>query len=107
MQDMPKSAVRWYKMWISNFPESWHHSDLERFYMFVSVLLATSRKERGGHWLEQNLREDCRKLSDQDIEQYCLLFEHIRDFAKVWKSQQAKLIGQDDIEKRLSKLAQQ
>jgi hypothetical protein len=104
MQNMPISAIRWYKMWICAFPESWHPNDLERFYMFVSVLLANSKKERSRFWLETNLKKDCPKLSEKDIEEYCNIYEHIRDFNKVWKSQLANLTAQEDFEKRLEEL---
>ena len=97
---MPNSAVKWYKMWISQFPESWHPSDLERFYMFVSVLLNNTKKERSRIWLGENLKEDSKKLSDNDIEKYCDIYEHIKGFVNVWKSQQAKLIARDDFERR-------
>lgn len=104
---MPKSAERWYKLWINQFPESWHPSDLERFYMFVSVLNHASRTSRDRYWLEKNIRADNSRLSDGDIENYCDLFEHLRDYANVWKSQQAKLIAIDsarkDLEDRIQK----
>jgi hypothetical protein len=58
MKDMPKSVQKWYRLWVGAFPESRHPRDLERFYMFVSILLFTTRKERSRYWLEENLRED-------------------------------------------------
>lgn len=98
---MPKSAIKWYKVWINQFPESWHPSDLERFYMFVSILLRNSKKDRSYLWLKENLKEDCQKLSDQDVEKYCEIYEHIKNFKNVWKSQQAKLIAQEEFKKRI------
>ena len=92
MKEMPIKAIKWYKLWISQFPESWNQSDLERFYMFVHVLLGIVKKERSFNWLAENLRDDCKKLSSEDIEKYCEIYEHIKDFKKVWKSQQARLI---------------
>ena len=71
MKDMPKSVESWYRRWIGAFSESRHPSDWERFYMFVSVLLRTSRKVRTRNWLAKNLREDCKKLSAEQIENYC------------------------------------
>lgn len=104
MYDIPRSAQRWYKMWISAYPESWHPNDMERFYFFVSVVLSVSRKLRGGGWLERNLREDRPDLSEEVITKYCVLFEHLRDFTNVWKSQQAQLITQGDLEADLEAL---
>lgn len=104
MQDMPKRAERWYRLWINQFPESWHPNDLERFYMFVSVLVQTWRKPRGGGWLEKNIRVDRPQLSEGDIQKYCELFEHLRDYSRVWKSQQAKLIAEADAREQIKKL---
>ena len=98
---MPPSVVKWYKIWINQFPDSWHPSDLERFYMFVSVLLNNNKKNRSYVWLKENLKEDCRKLSDQNIEKYCDIYEHIKNFKNVWKSQQAKLIAQEEINSKI------
>ena len=107
MNDMPRSVEKWYRLWISQFPESWHPSDTERFYMFVSVLLHNSRKPRSRYWLEKNIRADNPRLSEDDIEKYCDLFEHLKDYSNVWKSQQAKLIAIDsareDREDRIQK----
>jgi hypothetical protein len=104
MEDMPKSAEKWYKIWISAFPETWHPLDLERFYMFVSVLLKNSKKIRSTSWLEKNLREDCPRLSSDDIEKYCYIFEHLKNFKRVWKSQQAYLILTEERKKYIESL---
>lgn len=107
MNDMPKSVEKWYRLWISQFPESWHPSDTERFYMFVSVLMHNSRKPRTRYWLEKNMCADNPRLSEDDIENYCNLFEHLQNYSNVWKSQQAKQIGMDffkaDLEDRIQK----
>jgi len=102
MKDMPKSVVKWYKWWIIQFPESWNLDNLERFYMFVDVLLTRARKERSRFWLEENLKNDCRKLSGRDIKKYCEIYEHLKNFKRVWKSHQAKLICQSEWEKELN-----
>ena len=99
MKNMPKSVEKWYLLWINQFPESWHPNDLERFYMFVSVLLHNSRKSRNRHWLEENIRNDNSRLSNEDIEKYCDLFEHLQNYSTVWKSQQANLIAEDSATK--------
>lgn len=95
---MPKTVIAWYKRWINTFPETWHENDLERFYMFVSKLLSTVKKDRLSYWLKQNLKQDCTKLSDDDISKYCELYDHIKAYDRVWKSQQAKLIAADTVE---------
>ena len=98
---MPKSAIKWYKMWLATFPESFDGSTLDLFYMFVHVLLAHPKKERSGYWLQQNLREDHPNLSDEVIERYCVLFDHLKDFKNIWKSQTAKLIAMGIHEKNM------
>ena len=95
MNDMPDSTVKWYKLWINAFPESGHQNDWERFYMFVSSLLQAGKKERTRFWLKKNLKEDCSKISDAMIEEYCDAFDHINGFKKAWKGQLAKLVAQD------------
>lgn len=101
MTDMPRSVVKWYKMWISMFPETWDSTDLERFYMFISVLLRNAKKSRSRYWLKENLKIDCKKLADEDMDKYCDIYEYIRDFKNVWKSQQAKLIAQSEFKERM------
>jgi hypothetical protein len=100
MYDIPKSVERWYKLWINQFPESWHPSDLERFYIFVSVLVHRAHKSRDRYWLEKNMRAERPQLSENDIEAYCDLFERLRDFSNVWKSQQASLVAEDTLRKQ-------
>lgn len=104
MQDMPKSVVEYYRRWIHHFPDSWSETDLELFYMFVSVLLTCSKKSRSGVWLEENLKEDCTKLTLKDIKEYANIYEHIRDFKKVWKGHTARLIAQDKMEKHMNQV---
>jgi len=101
MKDIPKSSKKYYEWFIGSYPESWHPTTLDFFYMFIASLLARQKKERSRGWLEDNLREDCSNLSDEDIRKYGDIYRHIRDFKKVFKSQTAKLIAKDEIEKSL------
>ncbi len=100
-KDMPKSAIRWYKMWLALFPESLDGSTLEMFYMFVDVLLTHTRKERSWGWLAENLKEECTKLTQEDIEEYCDLYDHLKGFKNVWKGQLAKQIASSIYEEQL------
>ena len=101
MKDMPKSAIKWYKMWLVSFPESWSESSLEMFYMFVDVLLTHAKKERSRYWLEENLKQDRPQLSSEDIEEYCNIYDHLKGFKKVRKGQLAKLIARGIVENNL------
>ena len=89
---MPKTVIKWYKNWIGAYPESWHSLDMNRFYMFVSVLLCRVKKERNREWLEENLMQDCKRLKKEDIKEYGRIYEHIKNYKNVWKTQQAMLI---------------
>lgn len=89
-KDMPKSAVRWYMMWLALFPESFDGSTLEAFYMFVDVLLTNTRKERSRFWLAENMKEERPNLSEEVIQEYCDLYDHLKGFKYVWKGQLAK-----------------
>jgi len=82
MKDMPKSAVKHYKIWISNYPESFHPADLNRFYLFVKDIMRNSKKIRSRYWLEDNIKEDCPKLSNEDIESYCDRYQHVLEYLK-------------------------
>ncbi len=95
MIDMPPSVIVWFRRWTSMFPETMDSRDLERFYMFIHVLLQTAKKERSRYWLQENIKSECPKLSHDDIERYCEIYEHIKNYQKVWKSQQANLIASD------------
>ncbi len=90
-KDMPKSVVRRYKMWLALFPESFDGSTLEAFYMFVDVLLTNTRKVRSRFWLAENMKEDRPNLSEEVIEVYCDLYDHLKGFKYIWKGQLAKL----------------
>lgn len=84
MIDMPPSVIKMYGNWISNHPESWHTLDLGRFYKFVFYLLICTKKKRTPDWLKINLKQDS-KLSDEDIEKYCEIYSHLKDFySKAW-----------------------
>lgn len=85
MVDMPPSVIKLYNSWISNHPESWHPLDLGRFYKFVYFLLICTKKKRTSDWLKINLKQDCKRLPKEDIEKYCEIYEHLKDFyTKAW-----------------------
>lgn len=99
MQDMPKSVEKWYKLWINNFPESFSSTSLDLFYFFLSNLLSADKKNRNREWLRENIKVDSKKLSQKNIEDYCDIFEYIRDFRNVGKSDTAKTLLIDEIKK--------
>lgn len=100
MKDMPKSVEASYKLWITHFPESFNSTSLDLFYLFLSNLLSVDRKNRKRSWLKENISTDSQKLSQKNIEDYCDIFEYIRDFKKVSKSSTARTLLIDGINKK-------
>jgi len=98
---MPKSVKKYYEWFINSWPESWHPTTLDFFYLFLGVLLHNSKKVRSQGWFEGNLREDCPKLSEEDIRKYGDIYRNIRDFKKFPKSQTARLIAKSIFEKNM------
>lgn len=79
--DMPISAKRYYELWHKNTnKQSQHPNDWERFYLFVSVLLKFSKKNRDSEWLRKNLILDCPEFGEKRIDKLVIIFEHLRDF---------------------------
>jgi len=103
MKDIPKSAQKHYDWFIISCPESWHPTTLDFFYLFLGALLTYSRKNRTQGWLEENLREDCPQLSEEDIRKYGDIYRHIRDFKQSPKTQTAKLIARSIHEENMRK----
>lgn len=70
-----------FNLWISQYPESFHPLDLERFYGFVKCVCRYSRRPKGGVWLREKLIETP-NLSEKDIETYCSKFIELQKFYK-------------------------
>ncbi len=104
---MPPSALERYTDWISHAPETWNRNDLDRFYLFVRVLLMNAKKERSRWWLEKNLRMDCPKLSEELISAYGEAYEHIKDYRTVFRRQLAKLLAEEERRKHYEKIKAQ
>lgn len=83
MRDMPVSAVSYYRRWLNQYPESLHPLDMERFYLFVAVLLRRSRRRRTGPWLANNLRADCPQLDREEIGVYVERYQTLVEYDKV------------------------
>jgi len=103
LEQVPQFAEEFYKRWINCFPESDHPADWERFYMFVSVLINKGKKERTRYWLEERLRADCKKLNAERILRFADVYEHILEYSKVWKGNQAKLLTLEELDNRYKK----
>ena len=99
MEDMPGSVQKYYKLFINSRPDSWHPTALDLFYIFCRNLFGYSRKERSQGWLERNLKEDCEKISDEDIKKYGDIYRHLKEYRNVGRSQTAKLLAKDSFEK--------
>ena len=104
MLEIPKSAKYYYNLWLSLFPETWDEEEdnMNRFYMFVHVLLSNAKKERSRNWFKQRLKEDCKgKLNNRMLEKYSDLYQHLKSFKNVHKSKWARLIAKDIHEKNM------
>lgn len=71
-----------FKLWIGQYPESFHPLDLERFYAFVKCVCRYSRKTKDGLWLREKLSKVGHHLSEEDIEYYCNKFQELQNFYK-------------------------
>src|SRR4051812_19274513 len=92
MLDVPKSAIKAYKLWLSLYPECMDVDAFNRFCIFVHILLANSKKERSRFWLEERLKTDCRnKLGKKVIEMYCEIYHHLKAYENVKKSPEGKI----------------
>jgi hypothetical protein len=98
---MPKSVIWWYKHWLNGYPETYHAYDIGRFYAFVHLLLAHSKKPRYRDWLEANLREDCPRLSEERIKKYGQMYETIQEFATFWRTHYGQQLMQLRQEQRM------
>lgn len=70
--------------WINNYPESFHPSDMERFYRLVKTVKRYSRNVKGREWLSKKIRESQKRLSDEDVDYYCNLFLTLLDYDKTF-----------------------
>ncbi len=79
MKEIPKTAIKAYEAWITNFPADYHPFDRQRFYIFLHIFFLRSKKQRSRQWFIDNLKEDT-NLNDKDIERLADEYELIQDF---------------------------
>lgn len=85
--DMPASARMYYELWHKNANKQLQHAnDWDRFYLFVSILLKFSKKNRDSDWIRKNLLLDCPEFGKTEIDKLVLIFENLRDFYPVNKN---------------------
>jgi hypothetical protein len=79
-----------FNIWMSNYPESFHPLDMQRFYRFVHTVKRFSRK-KDGLFLREKINEFQKKngikLDDKKIDYFCDLFLHLLDFCKEYSYQ--------------------
>ena len=68
--------------WLSQHPESFHPSDMKRFYIFVKNVCRYGRKTRDGMWLKKQISKRVRYFSQENLDKFCTLFEELQDFYK-------------------------
>lgn len=70
----------YFDTWISNFPESHHWADKNRFYSFVSIVCRYGRNPRYSDWLKKKIKSSNNNLSKEDIDYFCDLFDALQEF---------------------------
>lgn len=67
--------------WISQHPESHHPLDIERFYDLTKDFISYKRKGKNSLWLKEQINlYNKHALSNDQIEYYCQIFDHLIDF---------------------------
>ncbi len=83
LRDMSKNVInKYFYVWISNLPESYHWKDMQRFYDLVWSICRYGRKPRDQQWLKEKINEREHNLTEEDIEYYCDLFYQLQVFYK-------------------------
>jgi len=77
------SIEKAFNFWISQYPESYHPLDMERFYEFVDAV-AKSKEHIGTDWLREKIAYSENRLNDKQTEDFVHDFERLLDFAQ-WK----------------------
>ena len=78
-----------FELWISQFPETYHPLDVNRFYSLVKAV-CESGEYKNASWLEQKIRgANNKRMTDELIENYCDKFTELQDFYKVIKGEQS------------------
>lgn len=73
-----------FRLWIGNYPESFHPCDMERFYVFVKTVCRYSRKPKGEDWLRKKIKDSANNLDEKDIDTYCDKFLELQKFHKAY-----------------------
>ena len=68
-----------FQLWISQYPESLHPLDMQRFYRFVKAV-CESGSFHDGSWLEAKISGSKHSLSEELVRRYCSLFIDLQDF---------------------------
>lgn len=72
-----------FRVWINNYPESFHPLDMERYYAFVKCVCRYSRREKGYNWLKEKIEKSGKGMGARNIEFYCHKFMELQKFYKV------------------------
>lgn len=72
-----------FRVWMNNYPESFHPLDMDRFYVFVKTVCRYSRKRKDSEWLREKINQTKNSLTEDDIEYYCARFEELQNYNNV------------------------
>ena len=73
-----------FNSWIGEYPESYHPSDMNRFYVFVKTVIRYSRSKnmRTYEWLKNKISSVEHRLTEEDVDNYCGKFVELQKFYK-------------------------
>ena len=58
---------KYFEMWISASPETWHPLEMKRFYIFTWACITYGKKYRGYKWLREKIINSEHNLTKYDI----------------------------------------
>ena len=76
-----------YNAWKRHFPDDNSQTTWELFYLFINTL----PKNKDRYWLESLFKKDRINITEDKIEEYCNIYEHIKNCRNVYKTNTAKL----------------
>ncbi len=100
MKQIPKSTRILFNRFINHFPESFHQTDIDLFYMFVYKLLSIPNLDFTPGDLEGNLKKECKKLSNKQVERYGDMYSTIKEFKTAPKRHTWKLIAEGELKQK-------
>ncbi|MBA4320650.1 MAG: hypothetical protein C0412_19835 [Flavobacterium sp.] len=79
-----KPIEKAFVLWISQYPESYHPCDMDRFYKLAKTVCRYGRKAKHSQWLRKKIVNfEGHHLGEKDVEYYCDLFDKLIRFHRI------------------------